>query len=100
MGATAASSCDRRWCCWQASAIGEIDDAHLTVAKVVELIHTATLVHDDILDGAALRRRVPTLNALHGSEVSVLLGDYIYARAFQMSVTLDDVLRAAACSPT
>jgi octaprenyl-diphosphate synthase len=71
-------------------AVGEISAAHITVAKVVELIHTATLVHDDILDGAALRRRVPTLNALHGSEISVLLGDYIYARAFHMSVQLED----------
>jgi octaprenyl-diphosphate synthase len=71
-------------------AAGEITEAHIAVAKIVELIHTATLVHDDILDGAALRRRVPTLNALHGSEISVLLGDYVYARAFHMSVQLED----------
>lgn len=71
-------------------ATGQLVRAHDTVAKVVELIHTATLVHDDILDGASLRRQLPTLNALHGNEVSVLLGDYIYARAFQMSVMMDD----------
>ncbi len=71
-------------------AAGELTAAHVTVAKVVELIHTATLVHDDILDGATLRRQVPTLHALHGSEVSVLLGDYLYARAFQMAVELED----------
>src|SRR6185295_5291763 len=59
-------------------------------AKVVELIHTATLVHDDILDGASLRRKLPTLNALHGDEAAVLLGDYIYARAFHLSVQLSD----------
>jgi octaprenyl-diphosphate synthase len=71
-------------------AVGPLTDAHITVAKVVELIHTATLVHDDILDGANMRRQLPTLNAMHGNEVSVLLGDYIYARAFQLSVSMDD----------
>ena len=71
-------------------ACGELTDEHVTVAKVVELIHTATLVHDDILDGASLRRQLPTVNALHGNEVPVLLGDYIYARAFQLSVGMRD----------
>jgi octaprenyl-diphosphate synthase len=73
---------------------GELQPAHDTVAKVVELIHLATLVHDDVLDGADRRRRVPTLNAMHGNEVPVLLGDYIYARAFHLSVNMDDL----ACS--
>lgn len=73
---------------------GELTPAHDTVAKVVELIHLATLVHDDVLDGADRRRRVPTLNAMHGNEVPVLLGDYIYARAFHLSVNMDDL----ACS--
>ncbi len=75
-------------------AAGGTTPAHETVAKVVELIHLATLVHDDVLDGADRRRRMPTLNAVHGNEVPVLLGDYIYARAFHMSVCLDDL----ACS--
>lgn len=75
-------------------AAGGTTPAHDTVAKVVELIHLATLVHDDVLDGADRRRRMPTLNAVHGNEVPVLLGDYIYARAFHMSVCLDDL----ACS--
>ncbi len=66
----------------------EITPVHLKLAVIVELIHTATLVHDDILDGASLRRRVPTVNALHGNQVSVLLGDFVYARAFAMSVEL------------
>ncbi|MEM7204990.1 MAG: polyprenyl synthetase family protein [Planctomycetota bacterium] len=73
-----------------ARAVGEVGEEHFTVAKVVELLHTATLVHDDVLDGATLRRQLTTLHELHGNELSVLLGDYLYARAFQMAVTLDD----------
>ncbi|MHC4854469.1 MAG: polyprenyl synthetase family protein, partial [Planctomycetota bacterium] len=65
--------------------------AHFTCAKVVELIHMATLVHDDILDDAQVRRQSFTVNRLHGNEVPVLLGDYIYALAFQMSLQLDDM---------
>ncbi len=61
---------------------------HMKLAAIVELIHTATLVHDDILDDASVRRRVPTVNALHGNQVPVLLGDFIYAHAFAMSVEL------------
>ncbi len=67
-----------------------LPDAHLQVGKVVELLHTATLVHDDVLDGARIRRRIPTVNAMSGVEVAVLLGDYIYALAFRMAVQLDD----------
>ncbi len=73
-----------------AKALGNCTDAHIPVAAIVELIHAATLVHDDILDGAIVRRQLATLNAIHGSEVSVLLGDYIYAKAFHMSVLLPD----------
>ncbi len=69
---------------------GETGEEHLTVAKVVELLHTATLVHDDVLDGASMRRQMPTVNALYGSEIPVLLGDYIYARAFHLSVQMSD----------
>jgi len=65
--------------------------AHFTCAKVVELIHMATLVHDDILDDAQVRRQSLTVNRLHGNEVPVLLGDYIYALAFQMSLRLQDL---------
>ncbi len=73
-----------------AKMFGGVQDSHFTCAKVVELIHLATLVHDDILDGATVRRQEPTLNSLHGNEVPVLLGDYIYALAFHMAVQLDD----------
>lgn len=73
-----------------AKVFDRVTPAHFTAAKVVELIHTATLVHDDILDSAELRRQEPTVNQLHGNEVPVLLGDYIYALAFRMAVQLDD----------
>lgn len=74
-----------------ARALGlETDDAHVEIAKIIELLHSATLVHDDVLDGASLRRKIPTMNAMHGPEIPVLLGDYIYARAFHMSVQLED----------
>lgn len=72
-----------------AKAVGrDIVPDHYKLAAIVELIHTATLVHDDILDHAKVRRRVPTVNALHGNHVPVLLGDFIYAHAFAMSVEL------------
>ena len=71
-------------------AVGALGEDHVTVAKIVELLHTATLVHDDVLDGASLRRKQATVNAAYGTEIPVLLGDYIYARAFHMSVQLAD----------
>ncbi|MGE3171258.1 MAG: polyprenyl synthetase family protein [Planctomycetota bacterium] len=69
---------------------GALSDDIVQVAKVVELLHTATLVHDDVLDGAGMRRRIPTVNTMQGVEVAVLLGDYIYAKAFHMAVQLPD----------
>ena len=69
---------------------GTINDDVVQVAKVVELLHTATLVHDDVLDGAGMRRRIATVNQMHGVEIAVLLGDYIYAKAFHMAVQLPD----------
>ncbi len=69
---------------------GGLGDDVVTVAKVVELLHTATLVHDDVLDGASIRRRLPTVNQMAGVEVAVLLGDYIYSKAFHMAVQLPD----------
>jgi octaprenyl-diphosphate synthase len=73
-----------------ASHGGGLGDDVVTVAKVVELLHTATLVHDDVLDDANVRRRIPTVNQMAGVEVAVLLGDYIYAKAFHMAVQLPD----------
>ena len=69
---------------------GVLGDDVVTVAKVVELLHTATLLHDDVLDSATVRRRIPTVNQLSGTEIAVLLGDYIYAKAFHMAVDLHD----------
>jgi octaprenyl-diphosphate synthase len=77
-----------------ASHGGGLGDDVVTVAKVVELLHTATLVHDDVLDGASVRRRIPTVNQMAGVEVAVLLGDYIYAKAFHMAVQLPDATAA------
>lgn len=59
------------------------------MAAVVELIHTATLVHDDILDSAELRRNVETLHQLWGERVAILMGDFIYSRAFSLSTEVD-----------
>jgi octaprenyl-diphosphate synthase len=74
-----------------AHACGKVEPAHHLLAAVVEMIHTATLVHDDVLDGAGTRRHVPTVNALWGNQASILLGDYLFTHAFHLSATLDDV---------
>lgn len=66
-------------------ATGEINPSHLDLAVVVELIHAATLVHDDIMDGADLRRGRPTANAKWGNSISVLLGDCLFAHALKLS---------------
>jgi octaprenyl-diphosphate synthase len=74
-----------------AQACGKVTPAHHLLSAVVEMIHTATLVHDDVLDGAAVRRHVPTVNALWGNQASIMLGDYLFTHAFHLSSTLDDV---------
>ena len=62
---------------------------HVTVATVVEMVHMATLVHDDILDGAEIRRKGATINYLHGNEAAVLLGDYLISHAYHLCSSLD-----------
>jgi octaprenyl-diphosphate synthase len=74
-----------------ARACGMLTHAHHVLGAVVEMIHTATLVHDDVLDGAAVRRHVPTANTLWGNQTSVLLGDYLFTQSFHLASTLDDV---------
>lgn len=74
-----------------ARAAGGITPEHETLAVVVEMIHTATLVHDDVLDEADLRRHVDTVNARWGNETSVLLGDFLFSHAFYLASTLDTV---------
>ncbi len=74
-----------------AGALGYRGTAHHTLAAVVEFIHTATLLHDDVVDESALRRGQPTANTLFGNAASVLVGDFVYSRAFQMMVSAGDM---------
>jgi octaprenyl-diphosphate synthase len=67
-------------------------DEHASIAAVVEMIHLATLVHDDVLDGAKVRRRVACVNERWDNQVAVLFGDYLYARAFALSTDLSSRL--------
>ena len=63
-------------------------EQHIDLAAAIELIHTATLLHDDVVDNSTLRRGHETANALWGNEASVLVGDFLYSRAFQLIVRL------------
>src|SRR5262249_60774523 len=74
-----------------ARACGRLTPAHHVLGAVVEMVHTATLVHDDVLDHATVRRHVATVNAGWGNHASVLLGDYLFTHAFHLSSTLGDV---------
>jgi octaprenyl-diphosphate synthase len=67
-------------------ACGQLSRDHIVLGVVAEMLHTATLVHDDILDDALLRRKRASINALAGNEVSVLLGDHIFSHAFEISL--------------
>lgn len=71
-------------------AAGKIESGHVDLAVIVELIHIATLVHDDIMDGADLRRDQPTANAKWGSSLSVLLGDCLFAHALRLAAAYGD----------
>jgi octaprenyl-diphosphate synthase len=72
-------------------ATGGLDSRSITLAAVVELIHLATLVHDDSVDHSVLRRGMPTINSLFSHQVSVIMGDYLYSRAVIELVRLDDL---------
>ena len=67
-----------------------LDDRHRVLAAVVEMIHMATLVHDDILDESDVRRGGATVNTLHGNDVAVMLGDYLISKSFHLCSTLGD----------
>jgi octaprenyl-diphosphate synthase len=71
-----------------AGAVGGRTDELALIGAIVESLHLASLLHDDVLDVADTRRQVSTLNALHGNEVPILLGDLVYAGAFALSLTL------------
>ncbi len=72
-----------------AEALGHRGPEPYELAAIVEFIHTATLLHDDVVDESSLRRGRATANALFGNAASVLVGDFLYSRAFQMMVSLD-----------
>lgn len=72
------------------TAVGTLKDVHIDVAVAIELIHTATLVHDDIIDEATLRRQKISLNAKYGNEMAVIFGDYVLAGAFSILAQLAD----------
>lgn len=74
-----------------ARAAGYQGDYHLQLAAVIEFIHTATLLHDDVVDSSDLRRGEKTANALFGNEAAVLVGDFLYSRAFEMMVEVDSM---------
>ncbi len=74
-----------------AGATGYRGTHHHDLAAVVEFIHTATLLHDDVVDESDLRRGNSTANAMFGNAAAVLVGDFLYSRAFQMMVTVDNM---------
>jgi octaprenyl-diphosphate synthase len=74
-----------------ARALHYTGDQHVALAAIVEFIHTATLLHDDVVDASELRRGQSTANTIWGNEASVLVGDFLYSRAFQMMVGLDSM---------
>ena len=71
-----------------ARALGHEGQARFELAAIVEFIHTATLLHDDVVDESSMRRGRQTANALFGNAASVLVGDFLYSRAFQMMVSV------------
>ena len=73
-------------------AIGELSEDHVTLATVVEMVHMATLVHDDVLDEAELRRKGATINHLRGNEAAVMLGDYLISHSYHLCSSLESQL--------
>jgi octaprenyl-diphosphate synthase len=83
-----------------ARATGQLTDAHVWSAVIIELVHLATLVHDDVVDEAAVRRSRPTLAAQWGNEISVLLGDCLFAHALKLAASFPtpEICRAVAAA--
>lgn len=81
-------------------ACGPLTRNHIELAVVIELVHLATLIHDDVLDEAELRRRCPTVNQLWGNETSVLLGDLLLSKAFDLCNRVANSEAAAELSQT
>ncbi len=76
------------------AAVGELTNEHIVLGTVVEMVHTATLIHDDVLDEAETRRHVPTINSRWNEHTSILVGDYLFAQSFRLAATLSST---AAC---
>jgi octaprenyl-diphosphate synthase len=74
-----------------ARAFGYEGEQHVRSAAIIEFIHTATLLHDDVVDGSARRRGRDTANTVFGNQASVLVGDFLYSRAFQMMVDINSM---------
>jgi len=74
-----------------ANALGYGGKQHVRSAAIIEFIHTATLLHDDVVDGSARRRGKETANTVFGNQASVLVGDFLYSRAFQMMVDINSM---------
>ena len=81
-----------------AGALGEVTDAHVTAAVIIEMVHLATLVHDDVMDEAEIRRDRPTLAANWGNEIAVLFGDCLFAQALKLAASFptSEVCRSVA----
>jgi len=81
-----------------ANALGNITDSHVTVAVIIEMVHLATLVHDDVMDEAEIRRRRLTLAANWGNEIAVLFGDCLFAQALKLAASFPtpEICRAVA----
>ena len=75
-----------------ARACGYAGSQHIDIAAILELVHTATLLHDDVVDDSKMRRGQETANILWGSPASVLVGDFLYSKAFQLMVALENNL--------
>ena len=70
-----------------ARALGPVNETHVTAAVIIEMVHLATLVHDDVMDEAAIRRGLPTLAANWGNEIAVLFGDCLFAQALKLAAS-------------
>jgi octaprenyl-diphosphate synthase len=81
-----------------ANTLGKVNDAHVTVAVIIEMVHLATLVHDDVMDEGEIRRGRPTLAATWGNEIAVLFGDCLFAQALKLAASFPtpEICRAVA----
>src|SRR5512146_2254357 len=70
-----------------ANALGRAEDSHVTVAVIIEMVHLATLVHDDVMDESEIRRGQPTLAARWGNDIAVLFGDCLFAQALKLAAS-------------